>query len=233
MKPIYLFSGSLLLCFALISFVSVNSYRDGIFRGVTKSIYTAEDFYGDAKITIENNLITKIDFKIIDSALHEVFDSNYENHYVGNPVYIQQCRTNWAALKTFPDTLLKYQDINEVDAVTGATWAHNLFKSSVIAALEQAKEANKLNLNVRNSFDVIVSPNPFENQLTCKIGLSDLHTVKISVFNTEGKIINQMVRSYNIIGEKLITLNNFPSKGRYFLVFETNNMISCQKVIKL
>jgi major membrane immunogen (membrane-anchored lipoprotein) len=40
---------------------------------------------------------------------------------------------------------LKKQDLNNVDALTGATWSHNLFVSSTAIALKKAKAKTENN----------------------------------------------------------------------------------------
>jgi major membrane immunogen (membrane-anchored lipoprotein) len=114
------------------------TYKDGIYSGESKSKYTDESFYGKVNITIHNDSIIKVSFLIRDSANHETFDSNYEKHYTGNEVYIEQCRNDWKGVKLYPDVLLKTQNIEKVDAFTGATWSNNIFKASVKEVLKKA-----------------------------------------------------------------------------------------------
>jgi major membrane immunogen (membrane-anchored lipoprotein) len=114
-------------------------YKDGKFRGTSRSVYTREEFYGVSDITIYNGKIEDVKFKIIDSVNHEIFDDNYEKHFIGNQEYIEQCRENWDAMQKFSEELIKSQKIDDFDAVTGATWAGNIFKASVKDALKKAK----------------------------------------------------------------------------------------------
>ncbi len=55
-------------------------------------------------------------------------------------MYVQQCRNDRRGVLSYPDTLLKYQDICKVDAIAGATWSYNLFRTSVKEALLAAGE---------------------------------------------------------------------------------------------
>lgn len=120
---------------------TLRNYTDGIYSGQSRFLYTDEPYWGNVRLTIENGHFTSIVFFIRDSALHEQFDSNYEKHFQGNDLYIQQCKNDWNGVKTYPGKLLENQDIDKLDAVSGATWSYNIFKASVKDALD--KERNK------------------------------------------------------------------------------------------
>ena len=114
-------------------------YRDGTYKGESQSIYTTESYYGLTTIVIKNDVITAVQFMVLDKEKNEIFDEKYENHYKDIPEYIQQCRNDWQGVQTYPDQFLQVQDINKVDAVTGATWSYNLFRASLLAALAEAR----------------------------------------------------------------------------------------------
>jgi major membrane immunogen (membrane-anchored lipoprotein) len=114
-------------------------YKDGIYTGSSRASYTDEPYWGIVSLTIKNNLLTEIRFGIRDSSLHENFDGNYEKHFTGNDVYIQQSRNDWKGVQSYPKKLSEVKDINKVDAVSGATWSHNIFKTSVNEALKKAQ----------------------------------------------------------------------------------------------
>ncbi len=114
-------------------------YKDGTYTGSSRASYTYEPYWGNARVTIKNNLVTDIKFCIRDSNLHENFDGNYEKHFTGNEVYIQQSRNDWKGVQTYQLKLSEKQDINKVDAVSGATWSYNIFKASVKEALKAAQ----------------------------------------------------------------------------------------------
>ncbi len=113
--------------------------KDGTYEGESRSYYTDEPYWGCVSITVKDGLFTKINFLIRDSALHETFDENYEKHFQGNTLYIQQCRNDWNGVRRYPGKLSETQNPDKVDAVSGATWSYNIFKASVKAALENAK----------------------------------------------------------------------------------------------
>ena len=91
------------------------------------------------RITIKNSSFTNIHFIIRDSDLHETFNENYEKHFHGNMVYVQQNRNDWNGVQSYPKKLAETQDISKIDAITGATWSYNIFKSSLREALKSAK----------------------------------------------------------------------------------------------
>jgi major membrane immunogen (membrane-anchored lipoprotein) len=113
------------------------SYQDGLYSGTSRAYYT-EEYYGNIRIRIENGLITRVVFFIRDSAKNEFFDEKYEKYFSGNDLYIQQCRNDWKGVQSYPDSLLKYQDLGKVDVISGATWSYNLFKYSAEIALSTA-----------------------------------------------------------------------------------------------
>jgi major membrane immunogen (membrane-anchored lipoprotein) len=129
---------SVLILLLLFAFSGNGPYKDGSYSGSSRSVYTDEPYYGFSKITIQRGKIIKVDFSVRDSSNHVMFDDKYEERFTGNDDYIQQCRNDWKGIKSYPDSLLKYQDIKKVDAISGATWSYNIFKASVGEALTAA-----------------------------------------------------------------------------------------------
>jgi major membrane immunogen (membrane-anchored lipoprotein) len=111
------------------------NYPDGKYSGQSRYTYTDEPYWGSVSFTLKKNMFTGIDFFIRDSALHESFDSLYEKHFKDNEMYIQQCRNDWKGVQSYPKKLMETQDIDKLDAITGATWSYNIFKASVKEAL--------------------------------------------------------------------------------------------------
>lgn len=122
----------------LFAFSGDSPLKDGYYTGSSRAGYTDEPYYGYSKIMIENGEIAKVVFFIRDSAKHEYFDNKYEKYFAGNDLYVQQCRNDWKGIQSYPDSLIKYQDINKVDVISGATWSYNIFKASVQEALNGA-----------------------------------------------------------------------------------------------
>ena len=118
---------------------TVITYHDGIWEGTSQASYTDEPYWGKARLIIRNGRLTDIFFMVRDSNLHETFDAKYEKHFEGNPEYIQQSRNDWRGVQLYPGKLMKSQDLNKVDAMTGATWSYNIFRSSVEDALKKAR----------------------------------------------------------------------------------------------
>jgi len=129
----------ILLFVTLLSKKKQKKYPDGVYFGKSKAIYNEENFWGQVSISIENGKIVTVDFKIIDSTSHEIFDNNYEKHYAGNQLYIEQCRNDWQGVIKYPESLIKSQDIDGVDVITGATWSYNMLKYATEDALKKNK----------------------------------------------------------------------------------------------
>jgi len=126
----------LIFIFYLVSFKGDQKYKDGHYSGISRAGYTDEPYYGRVKIDIDSGKIVRIVFTIRDSSKHVYFDGNYEKFFTGNDLYIQQCRTDWKGVKSYPDTLLKYQDLDRIDVISGATWSYNIFRAAVRQALK-------------------------------------------------------------------------------------------------
>lgn len=114
-------------------------YKDGAYEGNSCSKYIYEPYWGSVHFTLKNGQFTDINFVIRDSNLHEMFDEKYEKHFEGNAGYIQQSRNDWNGAQTYPKKLSETQDINKIDAISGATWSYNIFRASVNEALKNAK----------------------------------------------------------------------------------------------
>jgi major membrane immunogen (membrane-anchored lipoprotein) len=124
----------------LAAFSAIMPYKDGTYNGISRSVYTEEPFFGFTKIFIENEKIVKVQFYVRDSLKHELFDEKYERYFAGNAEYIQQCRNDLKGIQSYPDSLIKYQDIDKVDGISGATWSYNIFKASAREALCNAEK---------------------------------------------------------------------------------------------
>ncbi|MBN1927664.1 MAG: FMN-binding protein [Prolixibacteraceae bacterium] len=106
-------------------------------HGRSQSVYTEEPYVGFVTIVLNNNVISEVSFQIVDTLKNEVFGPDYEKHFPNNEFYQQQCRNDWQGVVNYPKELIKKQNIDSVDAVSGATWSYNIFKASVIKALEK------------------------------------------------------------------------------------------------
>ena len=132
-----------LILLALFSFYlgascQTNSLKNGTYEGRSSSIYGNEPYKGVTIITIKNGKIQQVTFNILDTLKNELFDKNYSSHFPTEPLYQKQCVEDWKGVLLYPAQLLKNQDLKSVDAVTGATWSHNLFVSSAGIALKKA-----------------------------------------------------------------------------------------------
>jgi major membrane immunogen (membrane-anchored lipoprotein) len=120
--------------------VKINSFsllKDGSYTGSSRSIYTAEPYWGIVRFSVIDGKMTDISFMIRDSSLHETFNIAYAHHFAGNEEYIQQTKNDWNGVKTYPARLRKKQDITKVDVISGATWSYNIFRDSFKEALKQ------------------------------------------------------------------------------------------------
>ena len=111
-------------------------YKDGDYEVTTAKDH--EGYYCKAKVSIKDNKITNIEWNIYD-LYNKIFDEKYEEVYAGNNFYQQQCRDDLKGAKTYGPKLVEVQNINKVDAISGATWSNRIFKSAIGLALEKAE----------------------------------------------------------------------------------------------
>jgi major membrane immunogen (membrane-anchored lipoprotein) len=113
-------------------------YRDGVYTGTSQSEYTSEPYWGKVRVTVDKGVYSAIKFEIRDSSLHENFNLDYAKHFAGNDAYIQQTKNDWNGVVTYPAKLLHEQEVDKVDAISGATWSYKIFKASLLDALSKA-----------------------------------------------------------------------------------------------
>ena len=147
--PNYVFLSLLITLVFICSCASIDSdkttqnstnglYKDGVYSNSLEKDY--EGYETTAITKVENGKIVSIDWKIYDTNNKRFFDSTYEEVFKGNDTYIQQCRDNMVGVRKFGPQLLQTQDIDKVDAITGATWCYNKFKEVAKKALVEAKK---------------------------------------------------------------------------------------------
>jgi major membrane immunogen (membrane-anchored lipoprotein) len=144
-------SMALLLCPAILFFLSckdlanntitgpekIGVYKNGVYKGATKK--DSEGYNASASIEVKQGFISTVLWSIYDNNLKRYFDSTYEQVYIGNPTYIQQCRDNMKGMAAYGPKLIQTQSIDSVDVITGATWTCWKFKEVVQIALKDAK----------------------------------------------------------------------------------------------
>lgn len=139
MKNASILLPALFIIFVIACAQTRGPYIDGIYSGKSQAEYANEPYVGYVSITINNGWPTKAEFKIIDTAKNVIFDDKYERYFEGNDHYINQCRNDWKGIQTYPDLFIKKQNIENIDAISGATWSYNFFKYATLEALKNAK----------------------------------------------------------------------------------------------
>lgn len=214
---------------------SSNAYVDGTYQGQSQSKYTGEMYWGHVQITVENGSFTDLNYFIRDSSVHEPVDSMYGvNHYAGNPTYQQQCVNDGHGIEIYPQRLLSSQDIDNVDAISGATWSYNIFIASVKNALKDAKISSSFDSKVETdkvSFEAL--PNPFGPAVNLNYFLNLNGYVELNIYNSQGKLLNKLVDGYHGPGSYTIQWNDCPNSGIYIYRLKVNDVVLCGKIIGL
>ncbi|MDP4238513.1 MAG: FMN-binding protein [Bacteroidota bacterium] len=139
MKKTYvLLSLALAVVLSAVALNSKNHFKDGVYKGESRSVYTNEPFWGQVTLEIKNDNVTLITFRIVDKEKNEVFGPDYEKHFKDSSVYAEQCRNEVKGIKAYTKAFIKNKSLEPVDAITGATWSYNLFKEALNDALGKA-----------------------------------------------------------------------------------------------
>ena len=117
-----------------------NQLLDGTYESESRAQYINEPYWGQCRIIITNGEIAEFEFRIIDKSCNQIFDENYEKHFAGNAIYINQCRNDLKGLKEYINRFVETRDLNKIDAVSGATWSYNIFRDAVTKTLEKASK---------------------------------------------------------------------------------------------
>lgn len=114
------------------------AYRDGTYEA--QDTPDVEGYYAKAKVTVTDGKIANVEWNIFDKNRNDrVFDETYEEVFAGNALYQEQCRKDLAGANIYGNKLIETQKLDDVDAISGATWAHKKFVNIMKPALEQAK----------------------------------------------------------------------------------------------
>jgi major membrane immunogen (membrane-anchored lipoprotein) len=246
MKTIITLTSSLLILFSIsISTKGENNnlvelkdssinYRDGVYVGQSKAKYTSEPFWGHIQISLKNGSFTGIEFFIRDSSIHESVDSMYGiRHYAGIPEYQKQCVKDGNGIKIYPQRLLEKQNLDKVDAISGATWSYNIFKASAKEALKDAKITGLDDFAETDGINIHVLPNPFYSTLKLEYSLSKKCHVNLSFYDIQGKIIKNVVDQEQVSGNYCINWDDCPADGVYFYRLKLDDREYSGKLIKL
>ncbi len=121
-------------------------YADGTYEGKSE-VYINEDEesdegngYGVVKITIKDNAVTECEFKTYEED-GTLKDENYgkKSGGVANKDYFNKAQKAVAACDEYASQLIQSGNVDDVDAISGATINYNEFKEAVNAALKEAK----------------------------------------------------------------------------------------------
>jgi major membrane immunogen (membrane-anchored lipoprotein) len=118
--------------------VSASAYKDGTYE--VKTDNDSEGYYTKATVIIENGKITLADWCIYDSLRDDMpFDENYYTVF-DDEIYQQQSKDDYSGSRDYTSEYIETQDLNQVDAVSGATWTNEHFKTVIKLALLEASK---------------------------------------------------------------------------------------------
>jgi major membrane immunogen (membrane-anchored lipoprotein) len=211
-------------------------YDDGFYAAESKGKYTSENYWGHIGITVEGSQITAVDFVIRDSSLHENVDSMYGiHHYQGIPLYQDQCVKDGNGIKIYPQRLLQYQNIDDVDVISGATWSHNIFDSTTREAIRKGAIPTGLveNISENNGEVITIRPNPFHSNVVLEYQLANNSYINLGIYSNTGRLVKQLVNGNQSAGGHSVEWNNCPSAGIYYCRLQIDDRTVCNKIIQV
>jgi major membrane immunogen (membrane-anchored lipoprotein) len=248
-KWIVLLPVSLLLLFFIFSFrkeevpqkdpsVIADSlhYIDGSYAAESKGKYTGENYWGHINITVTGSQITNVSFMIRDSSLHENVDSMYGvKHYPTNPTYQQQCVEDGNGIKIYPKKLLQYQNIDDVDIISGATWSHNIFDSTTRKALKNSViPTSNMEKNAEHAGKaIVIRPNPFQSSVAMEYHIAVRSHINLGIYDSSGRLVKQLVDAIQSAGNYIVEWNDCPSTGIYYCRLQMDDQTVCNKIIRV
>ncbi len=111
------------------------SYTDGTYTAKSDS-QDERGGYGEVEIIVDGGKISQVDFKTYNKD-GSVKDETYGQGLPEGQYKIAQ--SSIAANAEYAKQLVEYQQLIDVDAVSGATWNYQLFQDAVEKALKQAQ----------------------------------------------------------------------------------------------
>jgi major membrane immunogen (membrane-anchored lipoprotein) len=139
-RKYYCYAVFVLLTVALLlSACGKAAYRDGSYTGSSGADDTGA--YGTVTITIGGGKITACEY-VTWQKDGTIKDENYGkvNGEISNQTYYDKAQLAVAAMEQYAAQYLETQDLQKLDAVSGATIAYNQFIESVDDALEKARQ---------------------------------------------------------------------------------------------
>jgi len=147
---------------------------------------------------------------------------------------LQQCVEDGHGIEIYPQLLMELQNLDRIDAISGATWSCNNFITSAEKALEGARIPTYVDENPDHAGKALMKivPNPFHSELAFEYNLSEPCFVKLSVYNSEGRLIKLLVNQEQHAGQYSIRWNDCSSEGVYFGSLSTGKKIYCSKFVR-
>ena len=113
---------------------------------------------------------------------------------------------------------------------TQSSASSQIFK--VYVSKNKTSHIHQLNKQSTSSLKLQVSPNPNNGNFIVKFHLTQLSQVKITLYNTEGKKIEEKLLNETVLGENTFQrkFKNLDKGGTYLLTIETENEKITQKI---
>ncbi len=113
--------------------------KDGTFVGVSQK--DENDAYASVTLTIKNQEISDVNFVTYQKD-GSIKDEDYGKTAgeITNQEFYNKAQKAVKAMTTYQEQLIETKDIDEVDAISGATISYEQFKEATETALKEAQE---------------------------------------------------------------------------------------------
>jgi len=211
-----------------------SSFIDGNYEGYSRDGYPSEPYWGHIRISVENGSFTDVYFTIRDTTTHEPVDSMYGViHFPDNQDYQDQCVNDGHGIEQYPLILMETQNLDRVDRITHATWSWHIFMACADSALQDAKIPTDItNRSQNDNITVSAMPNPFTTTLTLEYNIMEPCYVNLGIYNSQGKLVKQLVNQEQLAGHYTLQWNECPSVGIYYYRLQVNDHIFSSKLIR-
>jgi major membrane immunogen (membrane-anchored lipoprotein) len=115
-------------------------FQDGVFEG--RSAPDEEGAIGHVTITVRQGAVAQVDFVVV-GADGQPKDETYgldSTGQIANQAYYRQAQAAVAAFPVYARQLVEVGYPEDVDVISGATWAHDQFVEAATAALLESQD---------------------------------------------------------------------------------------------
>jgi len=162
-------------------------------------------------------------------ALMLAINGFYGNLYAQQSIYVEE--TN-GSLTEIPLTQVSKITFSGTDMLLHKTDASILTWATVdVQKYYYALSTNVENLEIAESNDVLIYPNPSNGRFNISYQVNEKGKVDISILSIDGKLIKSLLSEQKEKGDYLLDLSESLEPGSYFIKIASHNNLIVNKII--